>query len=198
MAKKPTTRKSTAKPKKAAKKTAKPKTAKKAKVAKPKTAKKVAKPKTAKKTAKPKTAKKTAKPKKTAKRKATTKRKSTAKRAKAPARKKTAKRSAAPAAVARVAATPANSSDKDHLISVIQSGTGSSKKAAADTLAAVLNSVAASLKKNQKVQLVGFGTFDVVRRRARTGRNPATGAPIKIKASKGVRFKAGSKLKAGL
>jgi DNA-binding protein HU-beta len=192
MAKKPTTRKSTAKPKKAAKKTAKPKTAKKAKVAKPKTAKKVAKPKTAKKTAKPKTAKKTAK------RKATAKRKSTAKRAKAPARKKTAKRSAAPAAVARVAATPANSSDKDHLISVIQSGTGSSKKAAADTLAAVLNSVAASLKKNQKVQLVGFGTFDVVRRRARTGRNPATGAPIKIKASKGVRFKAGSKLKAGL
>jgi DNA-binding protein HU-beta len=174
MAKKPTTRKSTAKPKKAAKKAAKPKAAKKAKVAKPKTAKKAAKPKK------------------------TVKRKTTAKRAKAPARKKAAKRTAAPAAAARIAATPANSSDKDHLISVIQSGTGASKKAAGDTLAAVLNTVAASLKKNQKVQLVGFGTFDVVRRRARKGRNPATGAPIRIKASKGVRFKAGSKLKSGL
>lgn len=175
MAKKPTTRKSTAKPKK---------TAKKAKVAKPKTAKKA-------KVAKPKTAKKVAKPKKAAKRK------TTAKRAKAPAKKKAAKR-AKPAATTRVTATPTNSSDKDHLISVIQSGTGASKKAAGDTLAAVLGTVAASLKKNQKVQLVGFGSFDVVRRRARKGRNPATGAPIRIKASKGVRFKAGSKLKAGL
>jgi DNA-binding protein HU-beta len=178
MAKKPTTRKSTA---------AKPKTAKKAKAAKPKTAKKAkaAKPKTAKKAARPKT-------KKTAKRA-----KATAKRAKSTAKKSAAK-SAAPATAARASATPSGSSDKDHLISVIQSGTGSSKKAAGDTLAAVLGSVAASLKKNQKVQLVGFGSFDVVRRRARQGRNPATGAPIRIKASKGVRFKAGTKLKGSL
>ncbi len=174
MAKKPTTRKSTA---------AKSKTAKKAKAAKPKTAKKA-------KAAKPKATAKRAK--KTAKRK-----KATAKRAKAPAKKSASKRPA-PKATARASATPSGSSDKDHLISVIQSGTGASKKAAGDTLAAVLDSVAATLKKNQKVQLVGFGSFDVVRRRARKGRNPATGAPIKIKASKGVRFKAGSKLKGSL
>ena len=174
MAKKPTTRKSTA---------AKSKTAKKAKAAKPKTAKKA-------KAAKPKATAKRAK--KTAKRK-----KATAKRAKAPAKKSASKRPA-PKPTARASATPSGSSDKDHLISVIQSGTGASKKAAGDTLAAVLDSVAATLKKNQKVQLVGFGSFDVVRRRARKGRNPATGAPIKIKASKGVRFKAGSKLKGSL
>ena len=190
MAKKPTKRKSTAKPKK---------TAKKAKAAKPRTARKVAKPKkTAKKKvakkAVRKTAKKTAK-KKTAKRKPA--KKTVRKAAKKTAKKKAVKR-AAPAAALRITATPAKSSDKDHLISVIQSGTGSSKKAAGDTLAAVLGTVAASLKKNQKVQLVGFGSFDVVRRRARQGRNPATGAPIRIKASKGVRFKAGTKLKAGL
>ncbi len=45
---------------------------------------------------------------------------------------------------------------------------------------------------------MGFGTFEVVKRRARKGRNPATGAAIRIKASKGVRFKAGTKLKGGL
>jgi len=179
MAKKPTTRKSTA---------AKSKAAKKTKAAKPKAAKaKAAKPKAAKR------AKKTAKrAKKTAKRA-----KKTAKRSKASAKKPASKR-AAPKAPARASATPSGASDKDHLISVIQSGTGASKKAAGDTLAALLDSVAASLKKNEKVQLVGFGSFDVVRRRARKGRNPATGAPIKIKASKGVRFKAGSKLKGSL
>ncbi len=172
MAKKPTTRKSTA---------AKSKAAKKTKAAKPKAAKaKAAKPKAAKR------AKKTAK-----------RAKKTAKRSKASAKKSASKR-AAPKAPARASATPSGASDKDHLISVIQSGTGASKKAAGDTLAALLDSVAASLKKNEKVQLVGFGSFDVVRRRARKGRNPATGAPIKIKASKGVRFKAGSKLKGSL
>ena len=85
-----------------------------------------------------------------------------------------------------------------HLISVIQSETGSSKKAATETLAAILSTISASLKKNQKIQLVGFGSFEVVKRRARKGRNPATGASIRIKASKGLRFKAGSKLKGGL
>jgi len=65
-------------------------------------------------------------------------------------------------------------------------------------LATILSTISASLKKNQKVQLVGFGSFQVVKRRARKGRNPATGASIRIKASKGVRFKAGSKLKGGL
>ena len=174
MARKPTKRKSTAKPK----------AAKKAKAAKPKaTRAKAAKPKVKKKAAARAPARRAKAP---------------AKRAKAPARKKTAAKRAAPKAAARLTATPSGSSDKDHLISVIQSGTGSSKKAATDTLAAVLGTVTASLKKNQKVQLVGFGTFEVVKRRARKGRNPATGAAIRIKASKGVRFKAGTKLKGGL
>ena len=55
-----------------------------------------------------------------------------------------------------------------------------------------------SLKKNKKVQLYGFGSFEVVKRKARKGRNPATGEAIRIKASKGVRFKAGTKLKGGI
>jgi DNA-binding protein HU-beta len=180
MAKKPTTRKS---------KTAKPKAAKKAKVAKPKTARaKAAKPKARKAAAKA-PARRAKAPAKRAK--------APARRAKAPAKKAVAER-AAPKATAPIKATPSGSSDKDHLISVIQSGTGSSKKAATDTLATILSTISASLKKNQKVQLVGFGSFEVVKRRARKGRNPATGASIRIKASKGVRFKAGSKLKGGI
>ncbi|MBQ1487431.1 MAG: HU family DNA-binding protein, partial [Lachnospiraceae bacterium] len=50
-------------------------------------------------------------------------------------------------------------------------------------------------KKDGKVQLVGFGTFDVTKRAAREGRNPQTGAKMKIKASKAPRFKAGKALK---
>jgi DNA-binding protein HU-beta len=179
MARKPTIRKSkAAKPKKAAKK---------AKAAKPRAARaKAAKPK-----ARKAAAKAPARRAKAPARRA----KAPAKRAKAPARKKAVAKRAAPKTAARVTATPKGSSDKDHLISVIQSGTGSSKKAATDTLAAVLSTVS---KKNGKVQLVGFGSFEVVKRRARKGRNPATGASIRIKASKGVRFKAGSKLKGNL
>jgi DNA-binding protein HU-beta len=92
----------------------------------------------------------------------------------------------------------AGTSDKDHLISVIQAGTGASKKAAGETLDALLETVTLSLKKNKKVQLRGFGSFEVVKRKARKGRNPATGEAIRIKASKGVRFKAGTKLKGGI
>ncbi len=175
---------------------ARPKAAKKTKAAKPKTARaKAAKPKARKAAAKA-PARRAKAPAKRAK--ATAKRaKAPARRAKAPAKKAVAKR-AAPKAAARIRATPSGSSDKDHLISVIQSGTGSSKKAATETLAAILSTISASLKKNQKIQLVGFGSFEVVKRRARKGRNPATGASIRIKASKGLRFKAGSKLKGGL
>ena len=98
----------------------------------------------------------------------------------------------------RRVATPAGASDKGHLVGVIQAGTGSSKKAAKETLDALLDTVTLSLKKNKKVQLVGFGSFEVVKRRARKGRNPATGEAIRIKASKGVRFKAGAKLNGGI
>ena len=98
----------------------------------------------------------------------------------------------------KLKATPAGTRDKDFFISVIQAGTGASKKAAGETLDALLETITLSLKKNKKVQLFGFGSFEVVKRKARKGRNPATGEAIRIKASKGVRFKAGTKLKGGI
>ncbi len=105
--------------------------------------------------------------------------------AKAPAKKKTAS----------VKATPSDLSDREHLVEVIKAGTGCTGVAARDTLSAVLGTLQASLKKNQKVQLAGFGTFAVTRRAACKGVNPQTGEPIKIKASKSVRFKPGRTLK---
>ena len=98
----------------------------------------------------------------------------------------------------KVRATPTDTSDRNHLISVIQAGTGSSKKAAKETLDALLNTVTLSLKRNKKVQLTGFGAFSVAKRRAHRGRNPRTGEAIRVKASKRVRFKAGRKLKGGI
>ncbi|MCM8760490.1 MAG: HU family DNA-binding protein [Candidatus Omnitrophica bacterium] len=71
----------------------------------------------------------------------------------------------------------------------------SSKKEAGAAVDAVLNSITASLKKGQPVTLVGFGTFKVAKRKARTGRDPRTGKEIKIPAKKVPVFKAGSKLK---
>jgi DNA-binding protein HU-beta len=69
-------------------------------------------------------------------------------------------------------------------------------KAEADRfLTSILTCLTKGLKKKGKVQLVGFGTFNVVKRKARTGRNPRTGETIKIKASKTVGFKAGKGLK---
>ena len=94
-----------------------------------------------------------------------------------------------------VKATPSGSSDREQLLDVIKAGTGCTNIAARDTLSALLGTIQASLKKNQKVQLAGFGTFAVTRRSARKGVNPQTGEPIKIKASKSVRFKAGRTLK---
>lgn len=134
--------------------------------------------------------------------KPTKKRKAPAKK-KAPARKRTpakkaVKRSATASATASAKATPAALSDKQHLVDVIQAGTGSTKKAAQETLNAVLATVTASLKKNKRFQLVGFGTFDVAKRRARMGRNPATGEKIRIKASRRVRFRAGAELKSSI
>lgn len=110
----------------------------------------------------------------------------------------TAARRARPARAAaskRAAPTPSGVSDKDHLISVIQASAGCGKGAAKQTLDNIVAAITASLKKNQRVQLVGFGSFEVTRRPARKGRNPRTGESIRVKASKGVRFKAGQTLK---
>ena len=73
---------------------------------------------------------------------------------------------------------------------------GISKVAAAAVLNSFMTSVTKALKKkNGKVTLVGFGTFQKVRRKARKGRNPQTGEPIKIKATNVVKFRPGKKLR---
>jgi len=72
------------------------------------------------------------------------------------------------------------------------------KKAAQDAVDAVLSSIAKALKKKQDVTLVGFGTFKVSKRKARKGRNPQTGAEIKIKAKSVPKFIPGKALKAAV
>jgi len=72
---------------------------------------------------------------------------------------------------------------------------GLSKKDAEKALKAFTDIVADELKKGEKIQLVGFGTFEVAERAAREGRNPLTGASMKIAASKAPKFKAGKALK---
>ncbi len=69
------------------------------------------------------------------------------------------------------------------------------KKAAADAVEAVLKGITKALKKKQAVTIVGFGTFKVGKRKARIGRNPQTGAEIKIKAKNVPKFVAGKELK---
>lgn len=84
---------------------------------------------------------------------------------------------------------------KAELIDKIAAGAGLSKSDAAKALDSTLNAVKASLKKGQKVTLVGFGTFAIVKRKARKGRNPRTGAVINIPAAKTPKFTAGKALK---
>jgi nucleoid DNA-binding protein len=90
--------------------------------------------------------------------------------------------------------------NKAELISTVQGelGTDCSKAHAERTVNAVLDGIRRGLRKDKLVQLVGFGTFAVKTRKARTGRNPQTGETIQIKASKTVGFRAGAHLKEGL
>jgi DNA-binding protein HU-beta len=113
------------------------------------------------------------------------------------AAKKPNKAKAAPAekSVKRYKATPEGVSDRQHLNSIVQAGTGCTAKAAKETVDDLLGTITSTLKKNQKLQLVGFGSFTVTKRAGRKGRNPRTGEAIRIKASKSVRFKAGQSLK---
>ena len=83
---------------------------------------------------------------------------------------------------------------KAELVSVMAQGAGINKAAAADALEAYVVAVAKELKKKGKLGLVGFGTFSVVKRKAREGRNPQTGKAIKIPAKKVIKFKAGKAL----
>jgi DNA-binding protein HU-beta len=85
--------------------------------------------------------------------------------------------------------------NKAELIDKIAEAVDVSKATAARALDAVTESITKELKKGQSVTLVGFGTFTVRKRAARTGRNPRTGDSIKIKAAKVPGFKAGKALK---
>jgi DNA-binding protein HU-beta len=85
--------------------------------------------------------------------------------------------------------------NKADLIEAISSGADISKKDAEAALNAFTNTVGDALAKGDSVPLLGFGTFSVRERSARTGRNPATGAPLEIAASKNAVFKQGKGLK---
>jgi DNA-binding protein HU-beta len=85
---------------------------------------------------------------------------------------------------------------KAELIEKMANEAGISKVAANAALSSFIDNVTKALKKKDgKITLVGFGTFQKVSRKARKGRNPQTGESIKIKASKSVKFKPGKKLK---
>jgi DNA-binding protein HU-beta len=90
--------------------------------------------------------------------------------------------------------------NKAELIETIQAALGAdaTKRSADEALEAVLSSIVKGVKKDNKVQIVGFGTFEVKQRAKRTGRNPKTGEPMEIAASKSVGFKPSSALKDSL
>ncbi len=85
--------------------------------------------------------------------------------------------------------------NKSELIDAVAESADISKSAASRAVDAVVDSITAALKKNDQVTLVGFGTFTVRQRAARSGRNPRTGETIKIKASSVPAFKPGKALK---
>ena len=85
--------------------------------------------------------------------------------------------------------------NKAELIAAIAAKTGETKKSAEETVNAFIDVVTDSLVKGDKIQLVGFGSFEVRKRAARKGRNPQTKEEIKIPASKAPVFKAGKALK---
>jgi len=84
--------------------------------------------------------------------------------------------------------------NKGQLVDAIAKDAGLSKADAGNALNAFVSNVSKSLKKGDGVQLIGFGTFSISKRAARTGRNPQTGATIKIAAKKVAKFKAGKAL----
>ena len=85
--------------------------------------------------------------------------------------------------------------NKEELVKEIAKKSGVSQKAASDILSATLEVIEKSVAKGKKVTLVGFGTFEARKRAARTGRNPQTGAELKIAAKTVPAFSAGKKFK---
>ena len=88
--------------------------------------------------------------------------------------------------------------NRKELIDALAAKAGSSKADADRNIGALIEIITATLKKGDSLTLVGFGTFEVRKRAARAGRNPATGEALKIKASKAPAFKAGATLKAAV
>ena len=85
--------------------------------------------------------------------------------------------------------------NKEELVKEVAKKAKVSQKAAADVLSATIDTVQKTVAKGKKVTLVGFGTFEARKRKARTGRNPQTGAAIKIAAKTVPAFSAGKKFK---
>jgi DNA-binding protein HU-beta len=84
---------------------------------------------------------------------------------------------------------------KEEMIAIMADQAGITKKQAGEALQAFMSGVTGQLKKGQKVSFAGFGTFSISKRKARTGRNPQTGAAIQIPATKVPVFKAGKHLR---
>lgn len=85
--------------------------------------------------------------------------------------------------------------NKSDLIAAVAAKTGETKKCAEASINAIVDVISATLAKGDKIQLVGFGSFEVRQRAARKGRNPQTGKELKISAKKAPVFKAGKALK---
>ena len=88
--------------------------------------------------------------------------------------------------------------NKNDLIASVASSAGLSKSDATRAIESMLDAVTNSLKRDEKVSIVGFGNFSVSHRKATTGRNPQTGAEIKIPAANVPKFRAGKSLKESL
>lgn len=88
--------------------------------------------------------------------------------------------------------------NRSDLIDTVAAGAGLSKADATKAVDALFEGITEALKRNEEVKLAGFGVFSVAERAAREGRNPSTGEPIQVPASRAVKFKAGKQLKDGI
>ncbi len=84
---------------------------------------------------------------------------------------------------------------KDDLVTFVSEEANTTRKAAGEAINAVLEGIASSLEQEDSISLIGFGSFKIVERSAREGRNPRTGEKLHISASKAVKFTAGKALK---
>ena len=84
---------------------------------------------------------------------------------------------------------------KDELITFVSESADITKKSAGDAINATIEGISSALEKGDSISLIGFGSFKVVKRAAREGRNPSTGEKMQIPASKGVKFTPGAGLK---